>query len=72
MVGEVLAVMKALAAEGMTMVCVTHEMHFAREVSDVVWFMDQGRLLEVAPPGEFFNAPRHPRAQQFLSDIGRR
>ncbi|POA59841.1 amino acid ABC transporter ATP-binding protein [Pseudomonas sp. FW507-12TSA] len=72
MVGEVLAVMKALAAEGMTMVCVTHEMHFAREVSDVVWFMDQGRLLEVAPPGEFFNTPRHPRAQQFLCDIGRR
>lgn len=71
MVGEVLSVMKALASEGMTMVCVTHEMKFAREVSDVVWFMDQGELLEVAPPEEFFAAPKHPRAQKFLSDIRR-
>jgi polar amino acid transport system ATP-binding protein len=71
MVGEVLSVMKALAAEGMTMVCVTHEMNFAREVSDIVWFMDQGCLLEVAPPEEFFASPKHPRAQQFLSDIRR-
>ncbi|MGP0170848.1 amino acid ABC transporter ATP-binding protein [Pseudomonas sp. NCHU5208] len=71
MVGEVLSVMKALASEGMTMVCVTHEMKFAREVSDVVWFMDQGELLEVAPPEEFFTAPKHPRAQKFLSDIRR-
>lgn len=69
MVGEVLAVMKALANEGMTMVCVTHEMKFAREVSDVVWFMDQGQLLEIAPPEEFFTNPKHPRAQKFLSDI---
>ena len=71
MVGEVLSVMKALASEGMTMVCVTHEMKFAREVSDVVWFMDQGEILEVAPPDEFFSAPKHPRAQKFLSDIHR-
>ncbi|MDT4879764.1 Glutamine transport ATP-binding protein GlnQ [compost metagenome] len=63
--------MKALASEGMTMVCVTHEMKFAREVSDVVWFMDQGELLEVAPPEEFFTTPKHPRAQKFLSDIRR-
>lgn len=71
MVGEVLSVMKALASEGMTMVCVTHEMNFAREVSDVVWFMDQGELLEVAHPEDFFNSPKHPRAQKFLSDIHR-
>lgn len=69
MVGEVLNVMKALAADGMTMVCVTHEMNFAREVSDVVWFMDQGEILEIAPPDEFFTQPQHPRAQKFLSDI---
>lgn len=69
MVGEVLAVMKSLASEGMTMVCVTHEMKFAREVSDVVWFMDQGELLEVAPPAAFFTSPTHPRARKFLSDI---
>ncbi|SFB37681.1 polar amino acid transport system ATP-binding protein [Delftia tsuruhatensis] len=71
MVGEVLAVMKALAREGMTMVCVTHEMKFAREVGDRVWFMDQGRLLEDAPPETFFRQPRHPRAQAFVSDIRR-
>lgn len=71
MVGEVLSVMKSLAGEGMTMVCVTHEMKFAREVSDVVWFMDQGELLEVATPDAFFTAPAHPRAQRFLSDIHR-
>ncbi|WJV25761.1 MULTISPECIES: amino acid ABC transporter ATP-binding protein [Pseudomonas] len=71
MVGEVLAVMKALASEGMTMVCVTHEMKFAREVADVVWFIDQGELLEVAPPEAFFSAPKHPRAEKFLSDIHR-
>lgn len=71
MVGEVLSVMKTLAGEGMTMVCVTHEMKFAREVSDVVWFMDQGELLEVAPPETFFTSPKHPRAQKFLSDIRR-
>ncbi len=69
MVGEVLSVMRDLAAEGMTMVCVTHEMGFAREVADRVLFMDAGRVLERATPDAFFNRPRHPRAQAFLSDI---
>jgi polar amino acid transport system ATP-binding protein len=69
MVGEVLAVMKSLASEGMTMVCVTHEMKFAREVSDEIWFMDHGMLLERAEPDVFFAQPQHPRAQSFISDI---
>ncbi|MFO1286095.1 MAG: amino acid ABC transporter ATP-binding protein [Rubrivivax sp.] len=69
MVGEVLAVMRSLAAEGMTMMCVTHEMGFAREVADRVWFMDAGRILESAKPQEFFSRPEHPRAQRFLSDL---
>ena len=69
MVGEVLAVMRGLAAEGMTMMCVTHEMGFAREVADHVWFMDAGQILETATPDAFFSNPRHPRAQRFLSDL---
>ncbi len=69
MVGEVLAVMKGLAAEGMTMLCVTHEMGFAREVADRIWFIDAGEILEKATPEEFFTASRHPRAQRFLSDL---
>ena len=69
MVGEVLAVMRSLAEEGMTMMCVTHEMGFAREVADRVWFMDAGRILETADPASFFGAPQHPRAQRFLSDL---
>jgi polar amino acid transport system ATP-binding protein len=69
MVGEVLNVMKSLARDGMTMMCVTHEMGFAREVSDSVWFMDRGAILEVADPQTFFQSPRHPRAQAFLSDL---
>jgi polar amino acid transport system ATP-binding protein len=69
MVGEVLAVMKALAADGMTMMCVTHEMGFARDVADRVWFMDGGRILEEADPESFFSRPQHPRAQRFLSDL---
>ena len=69
MVGEVLAVMKALAADGMTMMCVTHEMGFAREVADRVWFMAGGRILEEADPESFFSRPQHPRAQRFLSDL---
>ncbi|NRP75858.1 Glutamine transport ATP-binding protein GlnQ [Ensifer psoraleae] len=69
MVGEVLAVMKGLAAEGMTMLCVTHEMGFAREVADRIWFIDAGQILEVASPEEFFKNPRHPRAQRFLTDL---
>lgn len=69
MVGEVLSVMKGLAAEGMTMLCVTHEMGFAREVADRIWFIDAGEILEKATPEEFFNTPRHPRAQRFLADL---
>ena len=69
MVGEVLQVIKLLARDGMTMVVVTHEMGFARDVADRVLFMDQGRVLERASPEEFFERPQHQRAQQFLSDI---
>ena len=69
MVGEVLAVMKELAAEGMTMVVVTHEMGFAREVSDRVMFMDEGRIVEQGSPDQLFNNPKHPRLQEFLSKV---
>ena len=69
MVGEVLSVMRDLARDGMTMVCVTHEMGFAREVADRIWFMDAGRVLERASPQAFFDSPQHPRARQFLTDI---
>lgn len=69
MVGEVLLVMRDLAEDGMTMVCVTHEMGFAREVADRIFFMDQGRVLERAVPDDFFNRPQHPRTRQFLADI---
>ncbi|AMG35572.1 MULTISPECIES: amino acid ABC transporter ATP-binding protein [Achromobacter] len=69
MVGEVLQVMKGLAKDGMTMVCVTHEMGFARDVCDRVVFMDAGEILEMDTPERFFSAPRHPRAQRFLADI---
>ncbi|WYX16177.1 amino acid ABC transporter ATP-binding protein [Achromobacter xylosoxidans] len=69
MVGEVLQVMKGLAKDGMTMVCVTHEMGFARDVCDRVVFMDAGEILDVDTPERFFSAPQHPRAQRFLADI---
>ncbi|MCV9920028.1 amino acid ABC transporter ATP-binding protein [Pseudomonas sp. BT-42-2] len=69
MVGEVLDVMKTLAQEGMTMVCVTHEMGFAREVADRVLFFDHGRLLEDSAPVAFFDSPRDPRAQAFLRQV---
>lgn len=69
MVGEVLSVMRDLAKDGMTMMCVTHEMNFARDVADRVWFMDAGRILESAKPEDFFKTPEHPRAQRFLSDL---
>ncbi|MFZ4289422.1 amino acid ABC transporter ATP-binding protein [Variovorax sp. HJSM1_2] len=69
MVGEVLQVMRGLANDGMTMMCVTHEMNFAREVADQIWFMDAGRILETATPQEFFSNPQHPRAKRFLSDL---
>jgi len=69
MVGEVLAVMKALAQEGMTMVIVTHEMGFAREVSDRVVFMDEGLIVEEGSPEDIFDRPRNPRTQAFLSKV---
>ncbi len=69
MVGEVLEVMKELAAEGMTMVVVTHEMGFAREVGDRVLFMDEGKILEQGTPQELFDHPKHPRLQDFLSKV---
>jgi len=69
MVGEVLEVMKQLAVEGMTMVVVTHEMGFAREVGDRVLFMADGKLLEEGTPEELFDHPKHPRLQDFLRKI---
>ena len=69
MVGEVLAVMQTLAEEGMTMVVVTHEMGFARQVADRVIFMDEGQLVEDGPPAELFDRPREARTRQFLSKV---
>jgi polar amino acid transport system ATP-binding protein len=69
MVKEVLDTMIGLAEDGMTMLCVTHEMGFARSVADRVIFMAEGRIVEEAPPAEFFSAPKHPKTQQFLGQI---
>jgi polar amino acid transport system ATP-binding protein len=69
MVGEVLQVMQRLAGEGMTMICVTHEMGFARQVAHRVLFMDEGEILERSAPEAFFRRPEHPRAQKFVADI---
>ena len=69
MVGEVLEVMKELAKAGMTMVCVTHEMGFAKEVANRVVFMADGRILEEGTPQEIFSAPKHPRLQDFLAKV---
>ena len=69
MIGEVLAVMQDLARDGMTMMVVTHEMGFAREVAHRVVFMDHGRIVETAAPEQFFLNPQHPRAQQFLKQV---
>ena len=69
MIQEVLGVMEGLAREGMTMLCVTHEMGFARRVADRVVFMDQGRVVEEAPPQTFFSAPRSERCRSFLDRI---
>jgi glutamate transport system ATP-binding protein len=69
MVQEVLDVMTALAAEGMTMIVVTHEMGFARKVADRVVFMSDGEIVETAEPDEFFGAPRSSRAREFLSKV---
>ena len=69
MVGEVLMLMKDLAADGMTMIVVTHEMGFAREVATKILFMDGGQILEEAVPEQFFTSPKHPRLADFLSKI---
>ena len=69
MVGEVLEVMKELAAEGMTMVVVTHEMGFAREVGSRILFMDEGKIVEQGTPAQVFDNPQHPRLQEFLSKV---
>jgi len=69
MIGEVLKVMKDLAESGMTMMVVTHEMGFAREVADRVVFVDHGQIIEEAPPAEFFTRPQHDRAKQFLKQV---
>jgi polar amino acid transport system ATP-binding protein len=69
MVGEVLEVMKELAKGGMTMVCVTHEMGFAKEVGSRVLFMADGKLLEEGTPEEVFGNPKHPRLQDFLRKV---
>ena len=69
MVGEVLALMKQLAEEGMTMVVVTHEMGFAREVASRVMFIDEGVIAEEGTPEEFFGNPKSPRLKEFLSKV---
>lgn len=70
MVQEVLDTMIDLAEGGMTMLCVTHEMGFARKVADRVVFMDEGEIVEIAPPTEFFTRPQHKRTRKFLGQIG--
>jgi general L-amino acid transport system ATP-binding protein len=69
MVKEVLDTMTSLAEDGMTMLCVTHEMGFARNVADRVVFMDGGRIIEMGEPGDFFDNPRHERTRAFLERI---
>jgi polar amino acid transport system ATP-binding protein len=69
MIGEVLAVMKELALEGMTMIIVSHEMGFAREAADRVVMMDDGQIIEEGTPEHFFTAPTHERTKSFLSKI---
>ena len=69
MISEVLDVMTDLAQSGMTMICVTHEMGFARKVADTMVFMDHGRIVETSPPSEFFAAPKSERTKLFLSQI---
>jgi general L-amino acid transport system ATP-binding protein len=69
MIAEVLEVMKELAKSGMTMVCVTHEMGFAREVANRIMFFDHGQIIEEATPEDFYNNPKSDRAKLFLSQI---
>ena len=72
MVGEVLSVMRDLANDGMTMMCVTHELNFAREVADSIWFMDAGEIVEKSTPEAFFSNPTHHRARRFLASHSKR
>jgi polar amino acid transport system ATP-binding protein len=69
LVGEVLDVIRELAAGGMTMVLATHEMSFARDIANRVCFLDEGRILEQGPPEEIFTSPREPRTQEFLERV---
>jgi ABC-type polar amino acid transport system ATPase subunit len=69
MISEVLDTIEALAADGMTMVCVTHEMGFARKIADRVIFMDQGQIIEENDPKQFFEAPENARTQNFLKQV---
>jgi len=69
MVGEVLEVMKELAKEGMTMVVVTHEMGFAKEVADKIIFMEEGKIAEIGSPQEIFHSPKNQRLQEFLGKV---
>lgn len=69
MIKEVLDVMSALADEGMTMLCVTHEMDFAQKIADTIVFMDEGKIIEISSPSDFFSAPKSERARQFLDKI---
>jgi polar amino acid transport system ATP-binding protein len=69
LVGEVLETLKMLAEEGMTMICVTHEMGFARDVSDRVAFFHQGIMAEIGTPDQFFGNPQHPETQKFLANV---
>jgi ABC-type polar amino acid transport system ATPase subunit len=69
MVGEVLEMMKDLAKEGMTMIVVTHEMGFAKEVADRILFMDEGKIIEMGAPEQLFGAPKEERTKLFLSKV---
>ncbi|MFT4030029.1 MAG: amino acid ABC transporter ATP-binding protein [Protaetiibacter sp.] len=69
LVGEVLAVIRKLAHTGMTLVIVTHEMHFARDISDLVVFLDEGRVLEAGPPSQVFGDPHHERTREFIQGV---
>ncbi len=69
LVGEVLEVMQSLAREGMTMIVVTHEMGFARQVADRVIFMDEGRIIESGTPSEIFDSPKEDRTREFLNAV---
>jgi polar amino acid transport system ATP-binding protein len=69
MIGEVLSLLRSLTGSDRAILCVTHEVGFAREMADIVWFMDRGRLIEAAPPAQFFSDPQHPRAREFVTRL---